>query len=500
MPEKILKAALMSAPMGLVIIDKRGVVRIANHAFRRFTGWDEQALMGKNIALVLAGNGPDFSDSAASYPWQQEVQCVSPAGTYLNLHLNIERLLDGEEESFLLSIFPAHGFSSAMLSAAGDQQQKLEILGTLAGEVAHDLNNILTGILGHVSFLKLVLEQEGTLDLSLQAIEDSARKSAGMTQRILEFVRGNVEKQSIVNFTNIITDAANLFEATLPATIKLSVRSCPEDSLIMGDEIQLSQLVMNLAVNAKDALSGDGVIDIGLVHENMAEPLNIESQTIPAGSYAHLIVADNGEGIKDEVRQHIFEPFFTTKAEKGTGLGLAIVFSVVRAHQGLVKVESEVGKGARFEVYLPLASAQKPKKTAKSLRKAVEKTDAHEKILVIDDEETVRIVVQKSLEHLGYSVDVASSGLDALEKYSNRLQEYNLVILDMMMPVLSGDEVFYRLRGMCANIGVLIASGYASDERVRAVLADGALGFIQKPFAVDELADEVRKCLIKNKN
>ena len=192
------------------------------------------------------------------------------------------------------------------------------------------------------------------------------------------------------------------------------------------------------------------------------------------------------------VRDRVFEPFFTTKAQHGTGLGLATVQAIVKAHRGVLSLHTAAGQGSCFEIALPSSSAVEDL-IADSDDEAL--PTGTERILVVDDEETVRTIIQRSLEHLGYEVVVASDGVEALEIYADSVDSFALVIIDMIMPKMPGDELFYRLQEQNPHVQVLIASGYASDSRTKAILDDGALAFIQKPFAVEELAQEVRQCL-----
>ena len=194
--------------------------------------------------------------------------------------------------------------------------------------------------------------------------------------------------------------------------------------------------------------------------------------------------------------ERIFEPFFTTKDQRGTGLGLATVHSIVKAHRGGIRVDSKVGQGTLFEVFLPLSSGDDAELSEQAdEQQEGELPTGSECILVVDDEESVRTVMQRSLEHLGYDVVIAENGSDALQSFRSETSKFSLVIIDMIMPEMPGDELFYKLKEVNASIPVLIASGYSSDGRTRACLNDGALGFIQKPFAVEELAFEVRRCL-----
>ena len=285
----------------------------------------------------------------------------------------------------------------------------------------------------------------------------------------------------------------------MPRSAKLSVAESLSDVMVLGEQSQLSQLILNLIVNARDALRPEGgEIIVALSLTKISSPQMRGNFELSPGGYALLTVLDNGLGMSSATKERIFEPFFTTKRSNktnssgGTGIGMATVASIVRGHRGAIHVESEEGKGATFEVLLPLVREIEANVTNLYVNKKLE--GGSERVLVVDDEETVRIVMEKSLEQLGYKVQVACDGAEALALFKKD-SAFDLVILDMIMPNLSGDELFYKLREIRPDVKVLIASGYSSDSRTSAVLRDGAKGFIQKPFAVDELSREVRSCL-----
>ncbi len=373
-----------------------------------------------------------------------------------------------------------------------DQKGRLEALGRLAGGIAHDLNNVLTGVLGHVSYLRLSLQGDAQQGESLKAIEDGARKAASMTQQILEFAKGEQRQPTAVNLATAVQEAVDLFKASLPPQIKLRFQAQSRDVFVRADAAQLNQLVLNLAANSRDALSVGGEIDISIERVSVTRDSRVQVPSLSPGRFAKLVVSDNGSGIPESVKDKIFEPFFTTKAKAGTGIGLATVISIVNSLGGAVHVESAEGEGSQFEIYLPECDEQQqPRESA--LVEDIPK--GQETILVVDDEEAVRTVVQRCLEHLGYRVEVCGNGADAISRYQKNLGTFKLVILDMMMPQMAGDEVFIKLRQVDQHAPVLIASGYSSDSRARRVLDSGGLGFIQKPFAVEELAKEVRRCL-----
>jgi CheY-like chemotaxis protein len=310
-------------------------------------------------------------------------------------------------------------------------------------------------------------------------------------------VRGSSVSHKQVNLSALVRKIVKACALNMPDEITMNFCNSAHDSLVLGDETQLHQVVLNLIVNAQNALQNSGTIDVFLEAEKLASALDFEGQTIPAGNYIRLTVTDTGSGMSEEVAKKIFEPFFTTKGRHGTGLGLAIVLSSIQEHHGLIRVFSRVGAGTSFQIYLPsFCSVEQPvaDECAKT-QSAGTIPRGEERILVVDDEDTVRTVLQKSLEFLGYQVDVAIHGKDALERYADKLENYDLIILDMMMPHLSGEETFLKMREIYPQIKVILASGYSSSASTKAVLGAGAKSFIQKPFAIEELAVEVRKCL-----
>ena len=382
------------------------------------------------------------------------------------------------------------------------QKSRYEALGVLSSGVAHDLNNILTAVLGHVSFLKM---SESDPD-SLKAIEDGARKAAALSMQILDYAKGRNLEVKEVDLIELCSSAINLIQATISDKSKIEFIKPKSDIFVLGEKSQLSQLLLNLLVNAREAFKNEqGLVQVSLSSKQVNEPQIVNKQELAPGLYASLIVRDNGIGMKPETISRIFEPFFSSKKRKknssgGTGIGMATVASIISSHRGAILVESEFGIGSSFEVLLPLVSKEEQvnkKKIAPSSASKQAVVKGKERILIVDDEQTVRIVMEKSLEHLGYVVVVAEDGLEALSIFEKD-QDFDLVILDMIMPNLSGDELFYKLREIRSDLKILIASGYSSDARTSAILNDGAVGFIQKPFAVEELSAEVRSAIDNN--
>jgi two-component system, cell cycle sensor histidine kinase and response regulator CckA len=375
-------------------------------------------------------------------------------------------------------------------------QQRLETLGMLAGGVAHDFNNMLTGILGHVTYLKNILPVTGPHIESLQAIEGGAKKSSVITQQILKFTKLDADEEiAIHDLGQIVLRTCSLLRGAISPQIQLRSTVPETSALVRTAEAKMVQVIANLVVNARDALNGSGTIEVRVSYSDDRTRLQkvFLSGTLSDGPYICLSVVDDGQGMSQDVQRRIFEPFFTTKKGMGTGLGLTTVASIVRLFQGAVEVSSKPGEGTSIHVFLPRHDSESVE--GEERRGEGELPKGAEKILVVDDEFPVRNVLAVSLEHLGYTVDTAASGMEALEKFKQAAGRYDLVILDMLMPQMTGDQVFEQLQLLRAGLPVLLISGFSSEENVRKVLDRGGKGLLQKPFTIHDLARKVRGVL-----
>lgn len=476
------------------IFDAREEIVAYNHAFEQRANLAPPALEGLRFSDIFLENGEPVSLDGIEHEWIGVLSLSSRSDAELNVSIHRFSASAGhdapatEAANFVVRLSDI-GEAAHTDLVIDDRKRKLQQLGTYTSSIAHDLNNVLTGVLGHVSFLKLSLNRSPAELESLTAIDYGARRAAGMSQQILEYARGTPLEVSTVNLSFVVAAVVNLLRTSIGPNIQVQTQGCDADYYVYGDEGQLNQLVVNLAVNARDALPVGGTIQI-CIERVLFDQSNTLGLT--AGSYAMLSIVDNGTGIPTDLREKIFEPFFTTKSNHGTGLGLSTVVSVVQSLGGSIRVESEEGVGTRFDVFLPMSDDEEP---AEDDTESGEIPLGTERILVVDDEESVRMVMQRCLEHLGYSVIVAKDGIEAIESFRQHPQDYQLVILDMIMPHMAGDEVFRRLKELDSTVGVLIASGYSSDGKTKAVLEQGGLGYIQKPFAVEDLARAVRRCL-----
>ncbi len=376
-------------------------------------------------------------------------------------------------------------------------KQRIETLGIIAGGVAHDFNNVLTGILGHVAFLKHVVPKDNQGIESVQAIEEGALKAAGLTQQILNFSRLETSEQlSQVNVGAVLSGVAVLLKSAIPSSIQLRISAPSEPCVVLASEVHIAQILINLIINARDAIAEKGTIAVS-IHPRLApdEVAGLFGEEPAASAYAAIEVSDSGSGMSEQVKARLFEPYFTTKAAAGTGLGLATVNSIVKQLGGVVSFESELGQGTTFRVTLPLFVDDEDFDVSEQSASEAVRKGRGERVLVIDDEDAVRNVLGLSLSHLGYEVETASSGREGLELFQASDGEICLVVLDLLMPGLSGEDVFYRLQEIDPSVKVLIVSGFSSEHVVQRILRDGARDFIQKPFSIEVLSEKVRGCL-----
>jgi PAS domain S-box-containing protein len=370
--------------------------------------------------------------------------------------------------------------------------QKLESVGLLASGVAHDFNNILTAILGNASLLRAQVSDNSPVAADLEVIERSARRGAELTRRLLTFARAGKQVMSFVSINDLAREVIKILSRTLDKGITIQQQLDEHVVSVKGDASQLQQVLMNLALNARDAMPSGGRLTI----KTRSVVLNKERANryldLAPGRYAQLTVEDTGTGLDAEVKSHLFQPFFTTKEPgKGTGLGLALAFSIVKDHGGHIDVHSEPGRGTKVTILLPAAEQGVPPLEDES---APEPAGGAETILIVDDEEAILRMVKRLLSRYGYHVLTASGGEEAL-KICNDQQEIAVVILDLIMPGISGQETWRRLREVAPHCKVLISSGLWSEKAVQEALTAGAAGFIRKPYETSDLVRQIRQAL-----
>lgn len=374
------------------------------------------------------------------------------------------------------------------------QAQKMESLGTLAGGIAHDFNNLLGGILGYASLAKTKLPETHKIYGYVNTIEKSAARAAELTSQLLAFARGGRYEVRSVNLNNIVRETLEIIGRTFDKSIEIESCLLPKLPTIEADVSQLQQVLMNLCVNARDAMPNGGKLTVATNVASLAGNSRKDHRRRTEEQYVTLSVIDTGVGMDRETARRAFEPFFTTKEEgKGTGLGLSMVYGVVENHGGHVRLESEPGEGTTFTIYLPMGG----KPEAPELSENVSTEGGNELILVVDDEESIRSLAKDILEDYGYRVLLAGDGLEAIEVYREYGGQIGLVILDMIMPKMGGRETFLKLKEINPSVKALLSSGYSQNGKTVEIIKSGVLGFVQKPYQLDELLSKIRRTLIQ---
>ena len=366
--------------------------------------------------------------------------------------------------------------------------QRMDAVGTLAAGLAHDMNNILGGIL---AFTEVLYAEATSKDVKadLARIRQEAERGAALTRSLLAFSRRGAYRKRPILLHSVLEDMTPLLSRTLGRNVLIKRNDGPP-TIIDGDPAQLGQVVLNLCLNAADAMSGAGTVTMSTDEVELAAG---EVAGLPAGRYAKLAIADTGAGMDAETKKRAFEPFFTTKpVGKGTGLGLAMVFGAVEAHGGAIDIASEPGKGTTMTIYIPASEANPtlPAAEPATVRRA------KGLVLVVDDEPLVRVATARLVEQLGLSAVTANDGEQAVEIYKKRGKEIVLVLLDMVMPKMPGPDCYRALRKL-GRTPVLLVSGYAADLAAQNLLDTGADGFLEKPYTAEQLGAEIDRLLGK---
>lgn len=372
------------------------------------------------------------------------------------------------------------------------QSQKMDVVGQLAGGIAHDFNNMLAGVMAAAELLQLRLPTDDRNNKLVDTIIEATTRSADLTRELLTFSRKTSMVANPVRINDTITTVMGLLERTIDKQIHVTAALGGGNPVVKGDQTQLQNALLNLGVNARDAMPHGGQLKY-TTSVKMLDEVSCRSMglSLTPGRYVEIAVSDSGLGMTKDVMDHIFEPFFTTKAVgKGTGLGLAAVYGTVQSHNGGLYVQSEPGVGTVFKIYLPMIHDE-----AGTIPSNMEAVVGSGGILLVDDEDILRNVGRELLEHLGYTVYLAENGADALDVFAAHRDEISLVILDMIMPKMGGKEAFIQLREQFPGVKVLFCSGFSSEGTSDELVNLGACGFIQKPYNRSELSRAVAKAL-----
>ena len=376
------------------------------------------------------------------------------------------------------------------------QSQKMESIGRLAGGVAHDFNNILTSIMGFAEILKLKYDDATTVTgRAAEAIYKGSIRAANLTKQLLGFARGGKYESKPLDINNVIREIINMSEKIFEKSIDVTLNLDEKVKNIEGDLNQINQVFTNLIINAKDAMPTGGKLSFKTENFVLDDDHKDIFPDPKSGDYVKISVSDTGIGMSKQIKDNIFEPFFSTKGEgKGTGLGLATVYGIIKNHKGYIFCESEPGHGTTFSIYLP--ATEKKEIAQETKGKYIKGTGT---ILVVDDEEFVREMTKNWLKEIGYNVLIAENGLEAVDIYKIRKNEIDLILLDMIMPKMAGKETYSNLKKIDPDVKVIFMSGYNKDDMNSDNYYKDIVGFIQKPFRLEELSKIISDNLKRGK-
>jgi PAS domain S-box-containing protein len=489
------QAALLNIATDAILVrDLGNQILFWNKGAERLYGWKPEEAIGKNADQLLYREGlsqlEKSQKSLAEYgSWQGELHQVTKEGKDIIVasRWTLVREEDGQPKSTLT--VNTDITEKKQLEAQFFRAQRLESIGTLAGGIAHDLNNILTPILMIAQLLQLKLSNiDEQSQQMLKILESNVKRGSAVVKQVLSFARGLEGERTTLQVRHLILEVKQITQQTFPKSIEFYTDVAQNLWSVSGDATQLHQVFMNLCVNANDAMPDGGTLSISaenlFIDENYAR-MNLDAQV---GPYIVITIADTGTGIPPEILDRIFEPFFTTKElGKGTGLGLSTVIGIIKSHGGFVNVYSEMGRGTRFKVYLPAVEGSETQQ-AEEL-KLVQGNG--ELILVVDDEAAIREITKTSLEKYNYKVYTASDGIEALALYVQHKDEINVVLVDMMMPSMDGATTIRTLQKINPQVKIIAVSGLLASDKLAE--AAGVKTFLSKPYSTKELLRTLQK-------
>jgi two-component system, cell cycle sensor histidine kinase and response regulator CckA len=500
-----LRSIFQQVHFGVALANLQGRLSTVNPALANLLGYECEELQGKHLAEVTHPQ-----DAAAKRERLQALLAEGSGQTTLEtryVRKNGEALWCATNISVLHDAAGRPDFLLAMVQDIDErkkaeeerhrlqqqlfQAQKMEALGTLAGGIAHDFNNLLSVMLGFASLARQRLGADDPLQESMGMIEQSAQRAAELTRQLLGFARPEHQQVKPVNVDEVLARVRRMVERTFDRNIHVTVHLGSEPLWVNAEPSYLEQALLNMCINARDAMPQGGTLTLEACAVTLAaEPTQLPAPCAP-GRYTSISVQDTGTGIAPDTLPRVFEPFFTTKdAGRGTGLGLAMVYGFVKNHDGVVKVESEPGQGARFTISLPLIPAPSPPADAAGLRMLPPRRGT---VLVVDDEPMVRAFAAEGLKGLGYQVLVAESGQQALQIYEQHHARIDGVLLDLIMPELSGLDTLRRMRRTNPQVRVVFASGYSTGEILRNAPDASSAAFLGKPYTLEGLSLALRK-------
>jgi two-component system, cell cycle sensor histidine kinase and response regulator CckA len=493
-----LSTAVEQAAEEVIITDTEGVIQYVNPAFEKITGYTREDVIGRTPRVLKSGvHDADFykvlwGTIQGGHVWTGRITNRKQDGKLIQEDATITPLFDSALQIIGYVSLKKDVTEEVKLEAQFFHAQKMEAVGTLAAGIAHDFNNILSSILGHATLLQFDLSPDHPHYKRLQDIESQVMSGASLTRHLLGFARGGKYEVKPTDLNKFVEKSSEMFGRTEKG---ISIKKTFQQGIwtVAVDQGQIEQVLLNIFINAAHAMSGEGNIYLETKNVELREA-DVRPHGVKTGRYVKLSVTDTGKGMDKATLERIFDPFFTTKDPgKGTGLGLASAYGIIKNHGGFITVYSEPDKGSTFCINLPASESE-----AESIYddKQIDLTlRGRETILAVDDEKGNLSLTKQILENLGYRVFTAESGQEAIAIFKESGKDIDLIILDMIMPGMSGRKVFDTLRAMAPAAKILLSSGYSINGEAQQLMDQGCNGFIQKPFRIQELSKKIREVL-----
>ncbi|MBF2008222.1 MAG: response regulator [Chlorogloeopsis fritschii C42_A2020_084] len=487
------QAALLDIATDAIFVqDLDNQILYWNKAAERLYNWQKEEAIGKKVSEIwqeknLSQLQEALSKMMKNGSWEGELQQITKYGKEITVESRWTLVREFDRKTQSILIVNTDITQKKQLEAQFLRAQRLESIGTLASGIAHDLNNVLAPILMTAQLLESQLQDERSQRL-LPILISNAKRGANLVKQVLSFTRGMEGDRTLLQLKHLIREIQQIIKETFPKSIEVSTQISANLWTVFGDPTQLHQVLMNLCVNARDAMPNGGKLKI--TAENFLVDANYAKMHIDArvGAYVAIAVTDTGSGIAPEIVDRIFEPFFTTKElGKGTGLGLSTVLGIIKSHSGFISVYSELGKGSEFKVFLPAQQSPEIKE-----EQEVEFPSGNgELILVVDDEDSIRDITKTSLETYNYKAITASDGIEAIALYAEHRDEISVVLTDMLMPSMDGLTTIRTLKKINPNVKVIAVSGLASADKVNAANDIGVKAFLSKPYTAKQLLQTI---------
>ncbi len=495
-----LTTAIEQTAEGIIITDTQGIIMYVNPAFEQITGYSRAEAIGRNPRFLKSGKHSVtfyrdlWTTLTAGQVWQGRIVNKKKNGTLYTEEATISPIRDEGENIISYVALKRDVTRELELEAQLHQSQKMKAIGQLAGGIAHDFNNLLTAIMGYAGLALETLPVDNPLHGDIQGIQKNAERAADLTGQLLAFARRQITEPRILNLNNLILDMDKMLRRLISEDIELVTLPALNLGAVKIDPVQFEQVLVNLVINARDAMPDGGKLTIETANASLQQNYTDRHPELIPGEYIMLSVSDNGVGMSNETQTHIFEPFFTTKEMgKGTGLGLATCFGIVKQNNGHIWVYSKVGQGTTFKIYLPCV-----KETAGArviIAHPGGLPQGTETILLAEDEPSVRRLAARILRRQGYTVLEAINGEEAMRLVQEYEGEIHLLFTDVVMPQMGGKRLADWLRETRPNAKILFTSGYTDNAIIHHGMLDAGLAFLQKPFAPATLAHKVRSAL-----